>query len=69
MASPVATLPADLTFGEALRRAQEMAKGAYPVIDADGRMVGLCTRTDFYQALQRFSPRTRPWPRSCASPS
>jgi len=60
MAEPVATLPLSSTFGEALQRAQEMGKGAYPVIDAAGKMVGLCTRTDFYQALERFKPTSTP---------
>lgn len=59
MSQPVVTLPVDLTFAEALRRSQAMGKGAYPVVDAQGRMVGLCTRTDFYNALQRLqAPET-----------
>lgn len=60
MATPVATLPLTSTFGEALKRAREMGKGAYPVIDDAGQMVGLCTRTDFYQALQAFKPSGTP---------
>lgn len=60
MSRPVATLPLELTFGEALRRAQEGGKGAYPVVDAAGDMVGLCTRTDFYNALQRLRPPETP---------
>jgi NADH dehydrogenase len=60
MSQPVATLPAELTLSEALRRAQEMGKGAYPVVDAAGGMVGLCTRTDFYNAVQGLRPPTTP---------
>ncbi|MFO0968256.1 MAG: FAD-dependent oxidoreductase [Gemmataceae bacterium] len=56
MAQPVATLAASLTLGEALERARALGKGAYPVVDGDGRMVGILTRTDFYNALQKFLP-------------
>ncbi|MCC6420525.1 MAG: FAD-dependent oxidoreductase [Gemmataceae bacterium] len=60
MSRPVATLPVGLTFGEALRRSQEGGKGAYPVVDDRGRMVGLCTRTDFYNAWQKLRPPEAP---------
>jgi NADH dehydrogenase len=60
MSQPVVTLPLDLNFGEALRRSQAMGKGAYPVVDAQGRMVGLLTRTDFYNALQKLQPPETP---------
>jgi NADH dehydrogenase len=60
MSRPVATLPVGLTLGEALRRSQEGGKGAYPVVDEAGRMVGLCTRTDFYNAWQALRPPTTP---------
>jgi NADH:ubiquinone reductase (H+-translocating) len=59
MSRPVTTLPVGLTFAEALRRSQEGGRGAYPVVDDSGRMVGLCTRTDFYNALQQMrTPET-----------
>ncbi|MCI0462884.1 MAG: FAD-dependent oxidoreductase [Gemmataceae bacterium] len=54
MSRPVTTLPVGLTLGEALRRSQEGGRGAYPVVDEQGRMVGLCTRTDFYNAWQKL---------------
>jgi signal-transduction protein with cAMP-binding, CBS, and nucleotidyltransferase domain len=60
MSGPVATLPVGLTLGEALRRSQEGGKGAYPVVDERGRMVGLLTRTDFYNAWQRLQPPQTP---------
>src|SRR6185369_11490157 len=53
MSQPVATLSESLSFAEALREAQSQRKGAFPVVDGSGAMVGLCTRTDFYRALQR----------------
>jgi NADH dehydrogenase len=60
MSTPVATLPLGLTFGEALKRSQAAGKGAYPVVDDDGHMVGICTRTDFYNALQKLRPPQTP---------
>ena len=60
MSGPVATLPVGLTFTQALRRSQEMGKGAYPVVDDQGRMVGLCTRTDFYNAFHKLLPPETP---------
>jgi signal-transduction protein with cAMP-binding, CBS, and nucleotidyltransferase domain len=60
MSQPVATLPVGLTYGEALRRSQEQGKGAYPVLDEQGRMVGICTRTDFYNAVQQLRPPQTP---------
>lgn len=60
MSRPVATLPVGLTLAEALQRSQEGGKGAYPVVDEAGRMVGLMTRTDFYNAWQRLRPMETP---------
>ena len=59
MSRPVETLPLGLSLGEALRLAQEKRKGAYPVVDDTG-MVGICTRTDFYNAMQRLCPPETP---------
>lgn len=56
MSQPVACLPETATFADALRQAQDQKKGAYPVVDSAGTMVGLCTRTDFYRALQKPAP-------------
>jgi NADH dehydrogenase len=59
MSRPVATLPLALTFAEALQRSREGGKGAYPVVDEAGRLTGIVTRTDFYNALQRLqAPQT-----------
>ncbi len=60
MSQPVSTLSVHTTFGEALRLSQEGGRGAYPVVEDDGKMVGLCTRTDFYNALQQLKPRNTP---------
>jgi NADH dehydrogenase len=60
MSKPVATLPVGLTFRAALDAGRAAHKGAYPVVDADGRMVGIVTRTDFYNALQKLLPDASP---------
>jgi signal-transduction protein with cAMP-binding, CBS, and nucleotidyltransferase domain len=60
MAKPLATLPVGLTFAEALQRSRDGRKGAYPVVDEAGNMLGLCTRTDFYNALQALRPPETP---------
>jgi len=60
MARPVATLSIALTLGEALARAQAQGMGAYPVVDEDGNMVGICTRADFYKALLKLRPDSTP---------
>jgi signal-transduction protein with cAMP-binding, CBS, and nucleotidyltransferase domain len=60
MSGPVLTLPVNLSVGEALARCQAGGKGAYPVVDPHGRMVGLCTRTDFYKAVRRLQPPETP---------
>ncbi len=60
MSSPVETLSVNLSFRDALSRSQEAGKGAYPVVDDERKMVGICTRTDFYRALEKLSPPETP---------
>lgn len=60
MSQPVDTLPVTLTFGQALRISQEKHKGAYPVVDEAGKLVGLCTRSDYYNAMQDLRPQETP---------
>ncbi|MBM4072210.1 MAG: CBS domain-containing protein [Planctomycetes bacterium] len=60
MSRPVDTLPVHLTFGEALRISQEKHKGAYPIVDDAGKLVGLCTRSDYYNAMQDLRSHETP---------
>lgn len=60
MKSPTATLPVSLNLGEALEHCRHGGKGAYPVVDAAGRMVGICTRTDFYRAVRDLRHASTP---------
>ena len=59
MSHPVTTLSVSLTFEEALNESRKRGRGAYPVVDEFGKMVGLCTRTDYYNAIQKLiAPET-----------
>jgi CBS domain-containing protein len=49
-----------MTVLEAVRRSREERKGGYPVVDVQGRMVGIVTRTDFYRALRELRPPQTP---------
>jgi NADH dehydrogenase len=55
MSRPVTTLPEGLGLADALERTRVERRGIYPIVDDAGRMVGVCTRTDFYDALQGLS--------------
>jgi len=46
MSSPVATLPATTTVAEACERFSRGGHGAYPLVDENGKMVGIVTRGD-----------------------
>jgi NADH dehydrogenase len=60
MIHPVQTLPCTLSFHQALARAQQEGKGAYPIVDEQGRMLGICSRTDFYRAMRELKPPDTP---------
>lgn len=60
MSRPVATLPVHLTLGEAIERAKLERKGAYPILDGQGKLAGIFTRTDLYRALLTLQPLSRP---------
>jgi NADH dehydrogenase len=68
MSRPVTTLAVGLTFGEALEQGQTLHKGAYPVVDAAGKMVGIVTRTDYYRAANRMLAPTTPLSEIMKSP-
>ncbi len=55
----VLTLKRDGTIAEAIRLVREEGTVAFPVVDDDGRMRGICTRSDLYSALGKLrSPDT-----------
>jgi len=60
MSRPVLTLLGDMPLGEAVVRSREGGRGAYPVLDERERMVGICTRSDFYHALLQMRPTDTP---------
>jgi NADH dehydrogenase len=57
---PAAVLPVTATLGEALRLVEGGVAQAWPVVDAAGHLMGICTRTDFAQALQGMKPARTP---------
>jgi CBS domain-containing protein len=57
---PAATLPVNATLAEALRLVEGGLAQAWPVVDGQGHLAGICTRTDFAQALQGLKPARTP---------
>lgn len=52
MTTEVHTLEGTLTVGEAFNRMADTGHTGYPVVDADGRLLGIVTRRDLSQRLQ-----------------
>jgi NADH dehydrogenase len=60
MSRPAATLPETATLSDAVARFRSERKGCFPVVDAEGRMAGILTRTDLYRALVDLRPANSP---------
>jgi chloride channel protein, CIC family len=56
MTTDVATLPADITLHEARLHFDEAPHGAYPVVDPEGKLVAICTRSTVVRSAD--SPST-----------
>lgn len=54
---PAATIAGDAEALEALRRIAQEEVGRLVVVDAEGRLVGLLSRTDLMRAIQEADPR------------
>jgi len=54
MSRPLVTLAPRVTLSEAVRRCRTARTRALPVVDDDGRMVGICTRSDLYRAVRQL---------------
>ncbi len=67
MAAPVKTLPADATLRQGLETLARESFGCYPVVDADGRLKALATRTDLYAALRGDVDFETPFADWCAT--
>jgi CBS domain-containing protein len=65
MKSPVKTLPCTATLEEAMRMFGEHAVSCLPLVDAEGRLQGLATRTDLYRTLHRDCSFTSPIAELC----
>ena len=42
----------------AVRIAKQHHKGGYPVVDPEGNLVGICTRSDFYKGIRQIQGST-----------
>ena len=59
MSRPVTTLNRNVTITEVIHQVRESGTLAYPIVDDQGRMEGICTRGDLYHALGSLrSPET-----------
>ena len=56
MTAPVATLPVTSTVGEARARLLGGGHGAYPLVDADGRLAGIVARGDVLDDAEDDAP-------------
>ncbi len=67
MTTPVKSLPEAATLRDALATMERDAVGCYPVVDAEGRIEGLTTRTDLYAALDHDIDLERPLLEICST--
>ena len=67
MMTPVKTLPVDATFEQALREFSAHAVSCLPLVDEQGRLRGVATRTDIYRALHRDMALDVPVTKLCSA--
>lgn len=60
MSRPVLTLEPEVRLGDAIRRCRKARTQALPVVDGEGKMVGICTRSDLYRAIRSLRPLDTP---------
>jgi stage IV sporulation protein FB len=58
MVTRFAVLPADATVADAVNALLRTSQHEFPVVDSGGRVLGMLTRDDMIQALQRGGPGT-----------
>jgi CBS domain-containing protein len=58
--SPVITVEPDVAMLEAIRIVLERRISGLPVIDSDGRLVGMLTEGDFLRRIETGTQRRRP---------
>jgi Zn-dependent protease/CBS domain-containing protein len=59
MMTEFARLPPDAHVDEAVQTLLRTSQGEFPVVDVDGRPVGLLTRNDLIRALKQLGPEAR----------
>lgn len=60
MSQPVDTLRDDRTIGDAFRFISDRRRGEIPLVDENGRLTGILTRTDLYRVLSEDRPLDDP---------
>jgi NADH dehydrogenase len=60
MTQPVDTLRDDATIGDAFRFITDRRRGEIPLVDANGHLTGIVTRTDMYRVLSENIPLENP---------
>lgn len=60
MSRSVTALSSERTLGEAIQEARETHLRAMPVVDGEGLMVGICSRSDLYRAVRTSKPLDTP---------
>jgi NADH dehydrogenase len=66
MKTPVLTLPGAASLADAMRMFGERPVSCLPLVDGEGRLVGLATRTDLYRSLHRDCGLTTPITELCS---
>jgi len=60
MATPVETLPISATLADAFRAVAAHRRGNLPLVDGDGRLIAMITRTDLYRVVAEGRNLTGP---------
>jgi IMP dehydrogenase len=58
MTIPVETLPETATLADAFQLVAERRRGNLPLVDAEGKLTGILTRTDLYRVVADGRPLT-----------
>jgi NADH:ubiquinone reductase (H+-translocating) len=60
MTAPAPTLSASMTFADAIAQVRRDGAGIYTVVDAQGKLQGVCTANDLTAAVYALKPPTTP---------
>lgn len=60
MSRTLVILEPEVSLSQAIRRCRSERTQVLPVVDGEGRMVGICTRSDLYRAVRQLRPLETP---------